>query len=225
VSQKTLWIIVGLVVLLALGGGAYYLLGPGPGPTADAGASSGPGYVLTDHDRSLGNPKAPVVVIEYAAPSCPICAAFNAQSFPQFKQNYIDTGKVYYVFRVFPLRSDDGQAEKIARCLPADKYLAFIDLLFRNQPLWDVENGVTDVHGGLVHVGRIAGMSAEQVDKCMDNPAEDKIINQVAQDGQSKYNITGTPTIVVDGVSMGSRFVPYDQLAKTLDAALAKKKQ
>lgn len=223
-SQKTLWIVVGLVVLLAGGAAAYYLLAPAPAGIPDVAAGSGPGYVLTDHDRTLGNPKAPVVLIEYAAPSCPICAAFNAQTFPRFKQNYVDTGKVYYVFRIFPLRSDDGQAEKIARCLPADKYLAFIDLLFRNQPLWDVENGVTDVHGGLVHVGRIAGMSAEQVDKCMDNPAEDKIINQVAQDGQTKYNITGTPTITVDGVSLGSRFIGYEELSKALDAALAKKK-
>ena len=124
----------------------------------------------------------------------------------------------------FRSAADDGSAEKIARCLPADKYFSFIDLLFRNQPLWDVENGVTDVRGGLVHVGRIAGMSADQVDKCMNNPAEDQIINTVAQDGETKYNITGTPTVTVDGVSLGSRFIGYEELSKALDAALAKKK-
>ena len=72
---------------------------------------------------------------------------------------------------MFPLRADDGTAEKIARCLPEDKYFAFIDLLFRNQPKWDVEYRgpvAGSVHDGLVLLGRIAGMSAEQVDQCMD---------------------------------------------------------
>ena len=107
---------------------------------------------------------------------------------------------MFYVFRVFPLRPDDGTAEKIARCLPEDKYFSFIDLLFRNQPKWDVEYGVTDVHGGLVLLGRIAGMSADQVDKCIDNKTEDDRINKVAADGETKYNITGTPTLIVDGM-------------------------
>ena len=224
-SSRTLWIVLALVVVLG-GGAAWYFMGSGSGSADMAATGSGPGYVLTAHDRTLGNPKAPVVLIEYAAPSCPICAAFNERTFPLLKQNYIDTGKVYYVFRLFPLRPDDGMAEKIARCLPADKYLGFIDLLFRNQPLWDVENGVNDVHGGLVKVGRIAGITAEQVDKCLDNKAEDDIINTVAQDGDSKYHITGTPTVVLDGNSLGSRFIPYDELSKAIDARLdAQKKQ
>ena len=112
----------------------------------------------------------------------------------RLKAKYIDTGKIFYVFRVFPLRSDDGMAEKIARCLPEDKYFAFIDLLFKNQPKWDVEFGVQSpegVHDGLVLLGRIAGMSAEQVDQCMANKAEDDRINKVASDGEARYSITG----------------------------------
>ena len=103
-----------------------------------------------------------------AARSAPIS---TPRTFPQLKAKYIDTGKIFYVFRVFPLRPDDGAAEKIARCLPEDKYFSFIDLLFRNQPKWDVEYGVQSpegVHDGLVLLGRIAGMSAEQVDQCID---------------------------------------------------------
>jgi protein-disulfide isomerase len=222
-SSKNLWIVFGLVVVLAIGGAAWFLLAPASSDLS-APAGGGAGFVLTPHDRTLGNPKAKVVVIEYLAPSCPVCANFNALTFPQFKANYIDTGKVYYVLRIFPIRGDDGSAEKIARCLPADKYVGFIDLLFRNQPLWDVENGVTDVHGGLVKVGRIAGMSADQVDKCLNNPDEDKIINQVSQDGETKYKISGTPTFIFDGNVMGTGFFPYDSFSKAVDAELAKKK-
>jgi protein-disulfide isomerase len=108
--------------------------------------------------------------------------------------------------------------------LPEDKYFDFIDLLFRNQPKWDHEYGVQDVHAGLVLVGRMAGMSEAQVDKCMADTKEDDIINEVAKDGQAKYGITGTPTIVVDGVSAGSRFFSYDEVKTLIDTALAKKK-
>jgi protein-disulfide isomerase len=225
VSKRQIFTLLGLVVLIALGGGAWYFLGGSGSAGVDTTTvASGTNYTLTSHDRTMGNPKAPVVLIEYAAPSCPVCAHFNSDTFPLLKQNYIDTGKVYYVFRVFPLRGDDGAAEKIARCLPEDKYFPFIDLLFRNQPKWDVEYGVTDVHGGLVLLGRIAGMSADQVDKCIANTSEDDIINKVAQDGDAKYSIQGTPTIVVDGVSAGSHFFSYDEIKKILDTALAKKK-
>jgi protein-disulfide isomerase len=223
VSKKQLFILAGLVVLVVAGAIAWYFMGASGDSATAATAGSGPGYTLTKNDRTMGNPKAPVVLIEYAAPSCPVCAHFNEATFPQFKQNYVDSGKVYYVFRVFPLRSDDGAAEKIARCLPEDKYFAFIDQLFRNQSKWDVEYGVQDVRGALVREARIVGMSAEQANKCMDDTSHDSTINQVAQDGERKYNITGTPTIVVAGVAQPSGDIPYETLKQTLDAALAKK--
>ena len=101
-------------------------------------------------------------MLEYAAPACPHCARFDETVFPLLKKNYIDTGKVFYIFRVFPIMPADGAAEAIARCLPADKYFRFIDLLFRNQKIWDPEYGVTDVRGGLVQMARIAGMSCRK---------------------------------------------------------------
>jgi protein-disulfide isomerase len=224
VSRKTLFIVLGLVVLIAAAGIGYYLTAGGPGETATA---SGQGYEILPSDRTLGNPKSKVVLIEYAAHSCPACAAFNEQNFPRLKANYIDTGKIFYVFRLFPLRADDGAAEKIARCLPEDKYFSFVDLLFRNQPKWDVEYGVAageGVRAGLVLLGRIAGMSEEQVDQCMVNKAEDDRINKVATDGETRYGITGTPTFILNGVSQGSGNIPYETLAKLLDAELAKQK-
>ena len=222
-SRKTLLIVLGLVVLIAAAaiGWNMGLFGGSSGTVADA-----KGYELAATDRTLGNRNSKVVLIEYAAPSCPVCAAFNVQNFPRLKAQYMDTGKIFYVFRVFPLRGDDGLAEKIARCLPEDKYFAFIDLLFKNQPKWDVEYGVTPqgVHDGLVLLGRIAGMSREQVDKCMDNKAEDDRINKVSSDGESRYSITGTPTFVLNGTSIGSGNIPFDNMSKLLDTELAKQK-
>ncbi len=226
-SRKSLYIAVGVVlVIVAAAAGWYFTQGSG-----DDSSASGPGYTLQAYDRTYGNPKSKVVLIEYFAPSCPVCAAFNVTGFPRIKADYIDTGKIFYVMRVYPLRPDDGAAEKIARCLPEDKYLPFIDLLFKNQPKWDVEYSFQNpdlktpegVHAGLVQVGRIAGMSAEQVDKCMDNKALDERINTVASEGERRYSITGTPTFVLNGVNVGSGNMAYDTMAKLLDTELAKK--
>ena len=220
-SRKTLFIILGVVVLIALARIGYTFVNESEQSTA----GNGQGYEILPTDRVLGNPKSKVVLIEYGAPSCPVCAAFNVQSFPQLKANYLDTGKIFYVFRVFPLRGDDGSAEKIARCLPEDKYFAFIDLLFKNQPKWDVEFGVQSpggVHDGLVLLGRIAGMSREQVDQCMENKAEDDRINNVASEGQRRYSIHATPTFILNGADIGSGNIPYDTMAKLLDTELAK---
>jgi hypothetical protein len=220
-SRKTLFIVLVLAVLIAAAGIGWSMGLFG----GSSDATSAKGYELVPTDRTQGNPKSPVVLIEYAAPSCPVCAAFNVQAFPQIKAKYIDSGKIFYVFRVFPLRPDDGEAEKIARCLPEDKYFSFIDLLFKNQPKWDVEYGVQapeGVHEGLVLLGRIAGMSREQVDQCMVNKAEDDRINKVSADGEARYSITGTPTFILNGVSVGSGNIPYETMSKLLDTELAK---
>ena len=219
-SRKTLFVVLGLTLLIAAGGIGYYFT------SGSSGTASAKGYEIVPSDRTLGNRNAKVVLIEYAAPTCPVCAAFNAQNFPQLKAQYIDTGKILYVFRMFPLRSDDGSAEKIARCLPEDKYFAFIDLLFKNQPKWDWEFGLKppEVHEGLVLLGRIAGMSREQVDQCMVNKAEDDRINQVSSEAQSRYSVNATPTFILNGTSIGSGNIPFDSLSKLLDTELAKQK-
>jgi protein-disulfide isomerase len=143
--------------------------------------------------------------------------------FPFIKQNYIDTGKVYYVFRVFPLSQVDIAAESMARCLPKENYFQFIDLLFRNQPKWDPDGyPIADVHGALVDMGKIAGMSADQVDKCINDQAAQKRAGDVGSYAQATYGINGTPTFIVNG-QIAPPFESTDTIKKYLDALLAKK--
>ena len=218
-SRKT-WIILGVVALLIAGGGAWYFL---DGSDDSAQAASQTGDPITAHDMTMGNPKAKVVFIEYAAPMCPHCAHFNNDIMPEIKKAYIDTGKVFYVFRVFPIGAPDGVAEKLARCLPRAKYFPFMDQLFKSQQQWDPEYGVQDVRGALLQQARIAGMNEAQFNACTNDTREEATINQVASDGQAKYNITGTPTIVVNGVNSSPGVVPtLDQMRGFLDAALSK---
>jgi len=219
VSRNQVLIGVIVLALLTLGAGFYFYEQSGP-PDVIA-AVSGGGAV--PGDRTLGSSQAPITLIEYAAPMCPHCARFNAEVIPLLKSNYIDTGKVFYIFRVFPIGAADVPAEALARCQPKESYFGFIDLLFRNQDKWDPENGVTDVHGALVSLSRIAGMSAEQADACMNNQDEQKRIMAVAQDASARYGITGTPTLIINGEVEQAGGMPWTVLKSKLDSLLAKK--
>jgi protein-disulfide isomerase len=220
-------LLIALVVLaVAVVGVATYLIYFGNPDTSDAlasGSTTKYTIVISPDDRTMGNPKAPLQMVEYAAPTCPHCAHFDMHIFPQIKKNYIDTGKVYYIFRVFPLSQVDVAAEAMARCLPKENYFAFIDMMFRNQPKWDPDGyQVPDVHAALVDMGKVAGMSADQVDKCISDTAAQKRITDVGDHAQNTYGINGTPTFLVNG-QMAPPFGGYDDVKKYLDAMAAQK--
>lgn len=220
-SRNTVIALVAAAVVAA-GAAVFFLNKQGASTPAIAADVKGSNYTITPDDMTLGNPKAKVVLIEYAAPRCPHCAHFNETTFPPLKTNYIDTGKVFYVFRVLPLGAGDGVAEKLARCLSRDKYFPFMDRLFRNQREWDDEYGVTDVRGGLLKQASAFGMSEAQFDACITDTKRDAIINQVAQDGVDRYGLNSTPSLVINGV-LTPNVAEYPQLKAALDAALAGK--
>jgi protein-disulfide isomerase len=217
-------LIIGVLALavVALGVVAYVVMTPSTGANLSSGGSAY-SFKITGYDRTLGNPKAPLQVIEYAAPSCPVCAHFNATMFPTMKR-YIDAGKVFYVFRVMPINQVDIAVEGMARCLPADNYLEFIDLLFRNQAKWDPDgHDILDVHAALLDMGRIAGMSADRADKCIGDEATQKKTNAIAEEANKVYGVNGTPTFFVNG-SLAPYFRTPDDVKAYLDQVLAQKK-
>lgn len=151
-------------------------------------------------DHVLGNPNAPITLLEYAAPMCPHCARFTMEEFPQLKREFIDTGKIRYIFRVFPLGAPDGAIEAIGRCLPPDRYFAYMEMMFRNQPQWDPDGyQIPDVAGAIIRLATNAGLSPERAKQCMSDQAVLDRINQNAQDAQIRYQVEGTPTFVMDG--------------------------
>jgi protein-disulfide isomerase len=218
------YVLIGLVVAaaIALGVIAYSLLSGNSETTIPEDANKG-GIVLTERDRDQGSMSAPILMVEYAAPTCPICAAFDMELLPKIKQKYIDTGKVHYVFRVYPLSSVDVAAEGMARCLPKQNYFSFIDMLYRNQDKWDPDgHEIADIHGALVEMGARAGMSAKQVDTCIGDTTMQAQTTKIGQDAETKYGINGTPSFIVNGqkrVGVGS----WEDWQSFLDGMLAKK--
>ena len=113
---------------------------------------------------ALGPAKAPVTIIEYASMTCPHCAAFGENVFPMLRSKYIDTGKVRFVFREFPLDIKAAAASMLARCIAktdAGKYFAVIDLLFKQQTEWAGPK-TTEI---LKRIGKQAGLSEQNVEE------------------------------------------------------------
>ena len=119
-------------------------------------------------DMALGNAKAPVTIIEYASMTCPHCAHFEETAFPEIKKRYIDTGKVRYIFREFPLDSLAAAAFVLAHCAgkgDAGKYFAMVDTLFRQQRTWAVEKPVPP----LMAIAKQAGLHEKDFNDCLSN--------------------------------------------------------
>jgi protein-disulfide isomerase len=194
-TQMILGAVAAVVVVIAL----VVLLNPfGQGEeTTSTGEQK---ITLFKDDHTLGNPNAPIKLIEYAAPTCPHCAHFALEDFPILKREYIDTGRVFFIFRIFPLNSPDGPIEAIARCLPKDRYFPYIEMMFREQPQWDPDGyQIPDVAAAIVRLAASEGLSPERAKQCMNDSAQLDRINQLAQDAQLRYQIEGTPTFVMNG--------------------------
>ena len=192
------------------------------GGKAQAGTSE-KNYAVYKDDHTMGSPDAPIVMIEYGAPTCPHCAHFDIAILPQVKKNYIDTGKVYYIFRAYPLSAADGAVEAVARSLPKEKYFPFIDLIFHNQPKWDPEYGIANVRDALIQVSAPMGVSAASFDRSISNPDVQDQINRIAQDGQMKYGITAVPAFVINGTVVQSPDADWPQLKARFDTLLSRR--
>ena len=170
-------------------------------------------------DMALGPKDAAVTITEFASMTCPHCAAFNAEVFPKIKSTYIDTGKIRYIFREFPLDIKAAAGSMLARCIAKDdasKYFAVVDVLFKQQMDWAY--GKTSTTDGLTRIGKQAGLSQEQVDACLKDQA---LLDKIAAD--QKYatdilKVNSTPTFFINGdvIKGEASFDVFDAKIKSL---------
>ena len=166
-------------------------------------------------DMILGPDTAKVTIIEYASASCPHCAAFYNDVFVKFKKDYIDTGKVKFIFREFPHNDQAMGAFMLARCSAKEKYFPLVDIFFTTQPKW-----VPDAYNQLKEIAKQTGMSAEDFDKCLKNVDVAKGIMEVRDKADKSYGVTGIPTFFINGKLWdGERTI--DSLKKFVDPLLA----
>lgn len=169
-------------------------------------------------DMSIGRANAPVTVIEYASVTCGVCAAWNRDVFPEFKRRYVDTGRVRYVLREFltPPEPTAAQGFMLARCAGSERYFGVVDAIFRGQE----EMGRTgDTRGVLLRIAQTAGLNEERFRTCLRDEAALAAVN-ARQEAGIAAGITGTPTFIVNGRTVGTGGLPLEQLAAAIDPLL-----
>jgi protein-disulfide isomerase len=144
-------------------------------------------------EMTMGSDTAKVTVIEYASATCPHCAAFHNETFEALKKEYIDTGKIKFVFREFPHQDAALAAFMLARCAPKEKYFPLIDVFFATQQEW-TQNPLE----GLNKIAQQAGFTKESFEACMKNETVAKEILAVRSKAES-FGVTGIPTFFVNG--------------------------
>jgi protein-disulfide isomerase len=179
---------------------------PSPADLADAGP---------DGDVMLGSDKAPVTIIEYASMTCPHCAHFSATTFPELQKRYIDTGKVRFTLRAFPLDALAAAGFMLARCAGKDKYMPMAETLFAKQADWVVKEPLPPLR----EIAKQFGMTEDSVNQCLANQKMLDSIQAVRDHAVDKLGVNSTPTFFING----KKFIgdlSIDQMAKEIDPYL-----
>jgi protein-disulfide isomerase len=159
-------------------------------------------------ERTLGPANAPITVIEYFSMTCPHCATFHVQTFPRVKQELIDTGRCRYVFRDFPLDRVGLAAHMIARVLPPEAYVSFLDVLMSTQGQWAASR---DPVGEIARLAAMAGLSRPALDAALANEALQRGVLQQRLQGEQQDNVQGTPTFIASTGRRASGGIGFDR--------------
>jgi protein-disulfide isomerase len=211
--NKILFALLGLVSFIAIS----------PGPTGAAAerqaiADAQTGLSITRDDRILGNPDAPITIVEYASLTCPHCAHFANEVLPELKTKWIDTGKAKLVLRDFPLDEPALRAAMIARCAPRDRYYAYVDTFFAAQDKWVMAR---DYREALARLVKLGGMSKDEFDNCLKNTAlENKIVEERLA-ASKELDVNSTPTFFINGTKFAGA-PTVEEFDKVLSGLAAK---
>lgn len=208
---------IGIIALFALilAGGVYFVLTKPPGVAPEQALAP------KSSDIGLGDPNAPIKMIEYASLDCPHCADLATEVMPQIKSAYIDTGKVYYVMRDSPRSDISAVAAMVARCAAKDKFYAVTDMLFANQAHW-LGQDVANKKDALYSLFQRAGVTADQIKSCVTQENLDSI-QRIQDEAVKALHLSGVPMIFINGEEFKSArtFENFDAKFKELLGAAA----
>ena len=168
-------------------------------------------------DKALGPEDAKVTLVEYASMTCGHCANFHNGTFKKVKEEYIDTEKIRFVFREFPLDPLAAAAFMLARCAPEAKYFDVIDSMFENQRQWiSSENPVA----GLLAFAKQIGFTDQSFEQCLTNQELLDGVNWVRDRAAKDFGVSATPTFFLNGEKLRGGALSFDQLSELLNAEL-----
>ncbi len=167
-------------------------------------------------DKILGDENAPVTIVEYASMTCSHCARFHETTYPELKSQYIDTGKVRFIFREFPLDPVAAAGFMLARCQPEAKYFDIVDIMFKNQRTW----AFTDKpYESMLDFSKQIGFTQESFEQCLTNQGLLDAVNAVKDRGANTFGVSGTPTFFINGEKHSGE-MSIEELGKIIEAKL-----
>ncbi len=165
-----------------------------------------------------GAEDAPVEIIEYASYTCPHCARFHEGPYKQLKKDFIDTGKVKFIYREVYFDRYGLWASMVARCAGPEKFFGITDLIFAGQSEWTKAGGPPEIVGELSKIGRLAGIDSEQLDACLQDGTQAQTLVAWYQENAEKDGINATPTFIVNGKKVENQ--SYDDFKKLIEDEL-----
>lgn len=169
-------------------------------------------------EMTLGAEDAPITMIEYASYTCPHCAAFHAGPFKEIKKNYIDTGKVRFIYREVYFDRYGLWASMIARCAGEDRFFGMNDLIYSTQSEWTRAGEPAAIVEELKKMGRMAGLDDAALETCLQDGEKARTLVAWFQENSEADDVTGTPSFVIDGEKVPNQ--DYADFAALFDEKL-----
>ena len=217
--------IAGIALVLGLGAAAFWFSGSNSTQTNLAPALSPISAAEAQEldtsrvlEMMIGEVDAPVTIIEYASYTCPHCARFHEDVFKDIKANYIDTGKVNFIYREVYFDRFGLWAGMLARCAGPDRFFGIAELLYDQQADWSRAGEPADVAAALRRLGLSAGLSGDQIDACMQDGEMAQAMVAVYQANAEKDNVRATPSFLINGEAYSN--MSYADFAEAIDSKL-----
>ncbi|MGB0660430.1 MAG: DsbA family protein [Mangrovicoccus sp.] len=170
-------------------------------------------------EMTLGSDDAPITMIEYASFTCPHCANFHKDVFPRLREDYIDTGKVKFIYREVYFDRVGLWASIVARCGGEEKFFGISSQIFSEFKSWFVPKDMAATADNLRRYGRVAGLTDDQLNACLTDEGNARALVGWFQENAKTDEITATPSFVIDGEKVSNK--PYEDLKAILDRKLA----
>lgn len=217
---------IGAVAAAAVvAGGLWFGLQPGTQtaqlpPLGAVGAQTTDASTREVFEVVMGNPDAPVTIIEYASYTCPHCATFHGTVLKPLIQDYVDPGKVQFVYREVYFDRYGLWAAMIARCGGPERYFGISSLLYETLPEWAGAGEPPQVIEALRRVGKRAGFDDQELDSCLQDGEMAQAMVAKYQRDADEHGINSTPSLIINGTKHGN--MSYESLRRLIDAELAK---
>ena len=221
--MSRLMIVSAAVAVIGLG--AYFVTSPGsnsvsPADPFGAAKAQEAGEIDTSSvvEMTLGNADAPVTMVEYASFTCPHCARFHSGPYKQLKTDYIDTGKINFIYREVYFDRYGLWASMIARCAGStDAFFGMADLIYDKQSEWARAGDPAAIVGELRKIGLLAGLDAEAMEACLQDGEQARTLVAWYQENATEDGIESTPSFVINGKRYSN--MEYSEMTEILDAA------